>query len=222
MVEVVETIGERIRRYRQMNKMSAQKLADAAGLTRSIVANIESGRRSDLLLSELMALSDALRVPPAALMFPVETPFSPAPLSQHGETVAQAIENFVGLGGSEYWDATAAGELTSDLLTIGRMVAASRSRLDSIRADIRSRIGTSGEAILGEIALLLDAGLASEGEAVRVLTAASGDDRMQYLARQHDFEYQRYVELDARFRKVGGDPGKTLSTEEGWSHWEFA
>ncbi|KQR85194.1 helix-turn-helix domain-containing protein [Microbacterium sp. Leaf179] len=222
MVEIVETVGERIKRYRQMNKMSAQKLADATGLTRSIIANIESGRRSDLLFSELIALSEALRVAPAAIVFPVESPFSPAPFGSLKETVAQAIENLVGAGGSDFWLETPAGELTSDLLSVGRLLAASRSRLDNLRADIRLRVvSASGEEELGQIAVLLDAGRASEGESVRMLTVRSGDDRMQYLARQHDFEFERCAELEAQFRKVGGDPGQTPGTEEGWSHWEF-
>ncbi|WP_165906050.1 helix-turn-helix domain-containing protein [Agromyces badenianii] len=73
-----ETIGKRIAKYRKLEGWSAQKLADAAELTRSVVTNIENGRRPDVTVSELLAISIALRVPPAALLFDVERPFHPA------------------------------------------------------------------------------------------------------------------------------------------------
>ena len=78
-VEAAETVGQRVAKYRKMEGLSAQKLAEEAGLTRSIVANIENGRRDDLTVRELLSISEALRVPPAALLFDVTRPTSPAP-----------------------------------------------------------------------------------------------------------------------------------------------
>ncbi|TFD56401.1 helix-turn-helix domain-containing protein [Cryobacterium sp. Hh38] len=69
-------IGQRVAKYRKAEGFSAQKLADRIGSTRSIVTNIENGRREDVTVEELLRLSAALRVPPAALLFDVEKPYS--------------------------------------------------------------------------------------------------------------------------------------------------
>ena len=72
-----EGVGERISRYRRANKLTAQQLAEAAGegLTRPIIANLESGRRNDISVRQLMAIAVALGVPPVALIYDVERPF---------------------------------------------------------------------------------------------------------------------------------------------------
>lgn len=56
--------------------MSAQELADATerlGLPigRSVLANLENGRRPTISVAELLVLAAALRVPPIELVFPV-------------------------------------------------------------------------------------------------------------------------------------------------------
>lgn len=56
--------------------MSAQQLADAceklgAPLARTVISNIENGRRGNVSVAEVMILAAALGVPPAALVFPV-------------------------------------------------------------------------------------------------------------------------------------------------------
>lgn len=220
MVENVETVGERIRRFRQMNKLSAQKLADQTGLTRSIVANIESGRRSDLMFSELIALSDALRVPVAAIVYPVEKPYSLVSVGRYTETVAHAVESLVGLGDSDVWSSTPAGELTSDLLDLGRMIAASRSRLYALRVDIHIRAAERNA--LDEIAVLLDLGEAAETPTIREIVTRTGDNRLHAIIRQHDLELARCGDLERQFRKLNGDPGVTDSTAETWAQTEFA
>lgn len=73
-----ETIGQRLSKWRKEEGWSAQKLADESGVTRSVITNIENGRRDDMSVSELMALSDALRLPPAALLFDITRPFAPS------------------------------------------------------------------------------------------------------------------------------------------------
>jgi len=56
--------------------MSAQQLSDAcaelgASIERSVISNLENRRRATVSLSELMALSRALNVPPLLLAFPI-------------------------------------------------------------------------------------------------------------------------------------------------------
>lgn len=70
-------VAERIRALRTAHGWSAQRLADAVfalGVpwSRSVVANVESGRRPDVTVDELFAVAQALRVSPVALMLPDE------------------------------------------------------------------------------------------------------------------------------------------------------
>jgi transcriptional regulator with XRE-family HTH domain len=82
-----DTIAAQIRRYRRIQNLSIRELAEecarlapeAAGPTAASLANIERGqdesakrRRRDITAEELLIIAAALRVPPAALMFPID------------------------------------------------------------------------------------------------------------------------------------------------------
>lgn len=71
-------IGERLGKYRRVAGLSAQELSDNLGgsLSRGVIANIESGRKTDVTIDQLIELSWALGVPPVALALPIEQPFS--------------------------------------------------------------------------------------------------------------------------------------------------
>lgn len=73
-------IGERVALYRKLNGQTMDELSNATGgaLKRDVIANIESGRRKDVTVSQLLALSTALEVPPSALILDVTSPSSPA------------------------------------------------------------------------------------------------------------------------------------------------
>ena len=61
-------IGQQIKEYRKLRGISAQELADRTGvLTRAVIANLESLRKDDVTITELLALSRALDVSPASL-----------------------------------------------------------------------------------------------------------------------------------------------------------
>lgn len=79
--EVVPSIGQNIARYRKAEGLSAAELADKTGegLTRSVLANLENGRKDDVTVKQLMALANALRVPPAFLIADLFDPGSPSP-----------------------------------------------------------------------------------------------------------------------------------------------
>lgn len=69
-------IAGQITRFRTERKMSAQQLADATGtlqhpIARSVIANLESGRRDAVSVAELLVLARALDVAPLLLVFPV-------------------------------------------------------------------------------------------------------------------------------------------------------
>ncbi|TQO20320.1 helix-turn-helix protein [Rhodoglobus vestalii] len=69
--------GERIAHYRKLAKLSAEELAERAGfgLTRSIIANLENGRKEDLTVRQLIAVAFVLGVTPAALVFDLLDPY---------------------------------------------------------------------------------------------------------------------------------------------------
>ena len=99
---ITEGIGQRIARYRRLNRWSARQLADATdgALTRDTVANIENGRRTDVSVRQFLAIALALRIPPTALLIDFEHPFelseirfpgtAPAPLEHTAPQIALA------------------------------------------------------------------------------------------------------------------------------------
>lgn len=77
----VSSVGLNIARYRKADGLSAAELAERSGegLTRSIIANLENGRKSDISLRQLIAIANTLRVPPGALVVDLFNPGEPAP-----------------------------------------------------------------------------------------------------------------------------------------------
>lgn len=71
----VRIIAGEVRRYRKRAGMSAQQLADecekrSLPMKRSVLANLESGRRTTISVPELLVLADVLGVPAMLLLFP--------------------------------------------------------------------------------------------------------------------------------------------------------
>ncbi|MDN3057426.1 helix-turn-helix transcriptional regulator [Streptomyces sp. SRF1] len=66
-----------MRRHRRDRGMSAQQLADRCAelgldsLPRTVISNLENGRRGNITVAEVLVLAEALGVPAAALIFPV-------------------------------------------------------------------------------------------------------------------------------------------------------
>jgi transcriptional regulator with XRE-family HTH domain len=93
--ELTRVVAEGVRRYRKARNLTAQQLADRCtelGLSfnRSVIANLESGRRPLVTLAELLALARALEVPPVLLVTPLG----------HAETITVPPGRNVGV-----WDA---------------------------------------------------------------------------------------------------------------------
>jgi transcriptional regulator with XRE-family HTH domain len=73
---LTRVIATQVQNARSQRKMSAQQLADATAalgyeIPRSVIANLESGRRDTVSIAELLVLAKALRVPPLLLVFPL-------------------------------------------------------------------------------------------------------------------------------------------------------
>lgn len=70
-------IGRRISAYRKLNGWTAADLAAHASsedvsLSREMLAKIESGKRADIGLQQLLAIAWAMRIPPAALLYDLD------------------------------------------------------------------------------------------------------------------------------------------------------
>ncbi|WP_349902619.1 helix-turn-helix domain-containing protein [Parafrigoribacterium humi] len=72
-----EGLGKRLARFRKLADLSARELAEMAGygLTRGVIANIETGRKTDITVDQLIALSAALAIPPVVLAMPIDEPY---------------------------------------------------------------------------------------------------------------------------------------------------
>jgi transcriptional regulator with XRE-family HTH domain len=71
-----DDFGKRLARYRRLAGLSAQQLSDILDgeISRGVIANMESGRKRDVTIDQLVALSWALDVPPVALALPLDEP----------------------------------------------------------------------------------------------------------------------------------------------------
>lgn len=84
--------------------MSAQQLADRCAelgvdsLPRTVISNLETGRRGNVTVAEVLVLAEALSVPPAALMFPVGYADSIEHLPGQHVTPLEALDHLVGTG----------------------------------------------------------------------------------------------------------------------------
>lgn len=72
---ITDVIGRRVRETRKRQGLTAQQLADlmrdcGVAWNRSIVANLENGRRQDVTVVELLALGRVLHVAPIHLLVP--------------------------------------------------------------------------------------------------------------------------------------------------------
>lgn len=73
---LADTIAGEVKRYRRERGVTAQQLVDACNdlglpMKRTVLTNLENGRRGNVTLAELFVLARALGVPPLLLVFPV-------------------------------------------------------------------------------------------------------------------------------------------------------
>ncbi|MDJ0336424.1 helix-turn-helix transcriptional regulator [Salinibacterium sp. G-O1] len=80
-------IGRRVAGYRKMQALTAAQLAEAIpneAITRSLIANIESGRKRDLTSSEVVLIASGLRISPLALLIDTDDPYGKLPYEGMG------------------------------------------------------------------------------------------------------------------------------------------
>ena len=101
MARVGMGIAGEIRRHRLSAGMSAQQLSDAcaalgANIPRTVISNIENGRRTNVSVAEVLVFARALGVPPIALIFPAGYVAEVEYMPGRRTDVAQAIDWFAG------------------------------------------------------------------------------------------------------------------------------
>lgn len=72
----ITAFGARIRELRAAAKLTQQQLADATGIHRAVITDIERGRR-EIGVSRVRLLAEALRVKPGSLFLPARGDGSP-------------------------------------------------------------------------------------------------------------------------------------------------
>jgi transcriptional regulator with XRE-family HTH domain len=123
-----ERIADAIRAARRQSRMSAQQLADETErlgyrISRSQIANYESGRKKSLDVAELLVIAAALRVPPLQLLFPDEPDKDIEMLPGQQTSTFRAIAWFTG-GPGPMWPGREVAELTEKLNRITVSMAA--------------------------------------------------------------------------------------------------
>lgn len=90
----IAQIGRLVAYYRGVERLSARQLAEKAGngLTQSVIANLESGRKRDLTTKQLLAVAFVLGVTPADLLFDLRHPYDEVEIAttSDGEPVTVA------------------------------------------------------------------------------------------------------------------------------------
>lgn len=121
MIEIdYAAVGERIARYRKLNGLTAAQLAVRVGdpLTRDVLAKIENGRRDTLDTRLVLSIAWALRVPPIALIFPINRPSEPMTVDGRPYRVGEMVDWFNGwkLDPHDVWETTNAGLEAAQIL----------------------------------------------------------------------------------------------------------
>ncbi|MFG2213058.1 helix-turn-helix domain-containing protein [Streptomyces sp. NPDC048638] len=131
--QVMATVAAEVRRRRKELRWSAQDLADKCEeighpIPRNVIANMESGRRSNLPLVDVMVLAEALNTPPICLIYPVGyvDDVQRLPL-QHPTSTLNALSWFTG-------ENTALGA-DNDMLRYFRAHQAAENKLRTAQAD---------------------------------------------------------------------------------------
>lgn len=93
-------IGKRVANYRRLSGLTARELAERAGLglTRGIITNIENGRKTDITVDQLLAISTVLGVPPVMIALPVDRPYEYVQLDGGEEGQGTIVQSFEAVG----------------------------------------------------------------------------------------------------------------------------
>jgi transcriptional regulator with XRE-family HTH domain len=141
------SVAHEVRRHRQGQGLSAQQLADRCAelgmpIQRSVLANLESGRRTTVTVAEILVLAAALDIPPALLLFPVGHAESVEVLPGKQQESLEAVEWFSGARRP-----LARGRAPHNVLYLYRMhrhFSLTIRRLLNLREEVRAEFAAAG------------------------------------------------------------------------------
>jgi transcriptional regulator with XRE-family HTH domain len=99
-------IGDRLRSVRKRRGLTQRELADAAGVSKSLVEKIEQGERDDIRVETALKLATALRVPTSMILARGDGDEAPPDVATAWEPVRRAL---AGQAGQPDGEVTAAG-----------------------------------------------------------------------------------------------------------------
>ncbi|REJ06288.1 XRE family transcriptional regulator [Microbacterium bovistercoris] len=115
-------LGARLAYYRNLSGLSAERLSKKVPMSRAVISNIESGRKKDVTLDEVIALAWALGIPPVALALPIEQPNVFLDVAE-GEGVAERVRAWTAIE----WFLT--GQQANHPATPQQMIAQNRIKM---------------------------------------------------------------------------------------------
>ena len=139
-------IGQRVKALRRARGFKAPRdLAEAlsgGNITTAVLENLESGRKADLSVSQLLNLARALRVPPSYLLAPVRSPGDQLDLPNLSDDFAGMKAGefdswFAGVIGSDYRSAEPVERLELEQLEAYRTMR--RLQREAIRSEAIER-----------------------------------------------------------------------------------
>ncbi|WP_327268771.1 helix-turn-helix domain-containing protein [Streptomyces sp. NBC_01218] len=155
-----QTVAAEVRRHRERRGMSAQDLADACAklgvpIQRSVIANLENGRRASIGVAEVLVFAAALDVPPGVLMSPVGQTAEVEIFPGEMEDPYSVIQWIAGVtyrdGGTEGEHAGNPLPLYEELALLLADVGDLRERVESL-TDITDRTRPAFEVLKAELA----------------------------------------------------------------------
>jgi len=179
------TIGARIKlARRERGYRTTRELADAVPdgrITAAILENIESGRKADISVSQLLNIARALGVPPSLLLAPIARPEAALDLPNlsadfSGMTAAEFDSWLSATPASYYRPALAAERADIELLNTLRELGVLRRELERLRA-IKNVSAEFGDADLTSGITALDVraeSLAAEASRLGRLLSSAG------------------------------------------------
>jgi transcriptional regulator with XRE-family HTH domain len=171
------SIGARIKATRrQRGYRTTRELAEAmpgSNVTAAILENIESGRKADLSISQLLNIARALTIPPSYLLAPLGRPNSPLDLPNlsdafAGVTAAEFDSWFAAIPTSAYRSSSAAERTDIDQLNALRELHGRRREATRLRAVLQIQ-DESGDSDLTAARLLTEDRLADVVSDIRRL-----------------------------------------------------
>ncbi|MHB9862024.1 helix-turn-helix domain-containing protein [Streptomyces sp. YIM S03343] len=229
------SVAQEVRRHRQRLGMSAQQLSDRCAelgmpIQRSVLANMESGRRSTVMVAEVLVLAAALDVAPAQLVFPVGYEEACEALPERSLEPIDALDWFAGnaparglprsTGAKPVWVLRQYRDLLTEIRFHISALAQTRERITSLGDEAQER--QKSKSAVEEKLRNVEAGDATVDPSWVEIGKSFLSD-LQRSERELEMSLEREREFVERHEQTLMRQGKEIAavrrriTEEGWA-----